>query len=118
MVSAICRFGVAYSHINVDAIQQRPQDNSGEVSEKLPWGEWDNECPYFIVHKDNYYLRCTVSRSPNHHRKVTYLLDGVEITREEAMKYTRPSEWNKQNEDYVYNPKLINIVSIGKEVKQ
>ena len=36
-------------------------------------------------------------------------------TKEEAMKYTRPSEWNKQNDDFVYNPKLANVLSLGKE---
>lgn len=115
MVSAVCRLGVCYSHIDAENIKNRPQDNSEETKDKLPWGEWDTECPYLIVHKDNYYLRCTVSRAPNHHRKVKYFVDGVEVTKEEAMKYTRPSEWNKQNDDFVYNPKLANVLSLGKE---
>ena len=115
VVSAVVRLGVCYSHINVESIQNRPQDNNEGTADKLPWGEWDVDCPYLIFHKDNYYLRCTVSRSPNHHRKVKYLVDGVEVTKEEAMKYTRPSEWTKQNDDYVYNPKLVNVLSLGKE---
>ncbi len=114
VVSAIVRLGVCYSHIDVEAIQSRP--NNGETNEKLPWGEWDAECPYLIAHKDNYYLRCTVSRAPNHHRKVKYLVDGQEVTKEEAMQFTRPSEWNKTNEDYVFNPKIVNVLSLGKEV--
>ena len=113
IVSAVVRLGVQYSHIQVEEIQSRQKDGLS-TEEKLPWGEWDIDCPYLISHKDNYYLRCTVSRSPNHHRKVRYLVDGVEVTKEEAMLYTRPSEWNKK-EEYVYNPKIDNILSLGKE---
>lgn len=112
ITSAIVRLGVAYSHIQVDTIQFRDRTKGEE--EQLPWGEWDPECPYLIMHKDNYYLRCTVSRSPNHHRKVRYLIDGVEVTKEEAMSFTRPSEWVKK-EDYVFNPKITNVLSLGKE---
>lgn len=113
MVSAVTRLGVAYSHIEADTIKYRPVDNV--TPEKLPWGEWDPECKYLIKHKDNYYLRCTVSRAPNHHRQVRYFVDGVEVEKEIAMLYTRPSEWNKQNDEFVYNPKLANVLSLGKE---
>ena len=112
IVSAVVRLGIAYSHIQVDTIQFR--DRNKEYEEKLPWGEWDEKCPYLIAHKGNLYLRCTVSRSPNHHRAVKYLVDGVEVSQEEAMLYTRPSEWTKR-EEYVFNPNISNVLSLGKE---
>ena len=70
VVHAVVRLGVAYSHIQADSIQARNivDENGAIIENKLPWGEWDPQCEYLIAHKDNYYLRCTVSRSPKHHR--------------------------------------------------
>ena len=117
IVEAVVRFGVQYSHIQVEEIQARPRDNT-TTEEKLPWGEWDIDCPYLISHKDTQYLRCTVSRSPKHHRRVRYLVDGVEVTKEQAMVYTRPSEWvPREKEEYVFNPKIENVLRLGKEVR-
>lgn len=120
VVSAIVRLGVAYSHIQVESIQARKVvDGEGKpISEQLPWGEWDPDCRYLIAHKGNYYLRCTVSRSPNHHRSVKYLLDGVEVAKEEIMPLTRASEWTpRDKEEYVFNPKIENVLALGKEGK-
>jgi len=116
LVKAVVRLGVTYSHINVEEIQARPIE-AGEA-EKLPWGEWDQDCDCLISHKDNYYLRCTVSRSPKHHRIVSYLLDGRPATKEEVMPLTRASEWApKTKEEYVFNPKIENVLALGKEAK-
>ena len=118
MTQAVVRFGVTYSHIQVDSIQARKViDGEGKpITEQLPWGEWDPECECLISHKGNYYLRCTVSRSPKHSRHVSYLLDGREATKEEVMALTRPSEWTREDrEEYVFNPKIENILKIGKE---
>lgn len=113
IVSAVTRLGVCYAHINADTIKYRPVDSN--APDQLPWGEWDEECPYLIKHKDAYYLRCTISRAPNHHRHVKYFVDGVEVSKEVAKIYTRPSEWTpKDKEEYVYNPKLENVLSLGK----
>ena len=119
VVSAVVRLGVKYSNIQVESIQARKvaDENGKPLTEKLPWGEWDPECGYLISHKDTYYLRCTVSRSPNHHRVVTYLLDGKPATKEEVMPLTRASEWTpREREEYVFNPKIENILTLGKEV--
>lgn len=116
VVSAVVRLGVTYSHINTAAIQERNamlDDLGNPVTEKLPWGEWDPECRYLIAHKGNYYLRCTVSRSPKHQRSVKYLLDGVEVTKEDVMALTRASEWDRK-EEFVFNPKIENILTLGK----
>lgn len=118
ITKAVVRFGITYSHIKVDSIQSRPvlPGESKPLTEQLPWGEWDPECSCLIAHKDNYYLRCTVSRSPKHHRETRYFLDGVEVSREEVIPLTRPSEWTPR-EEYVFNPKIENILAIGKEVR-
>lgn len=120
VVKAVVRFGVTYSHIDVESIQARPViDGEGKpITEQLPWGEWDLECGYLIAHKGTHYLRCTVSRSPKHHRKVSYLLDGQPISKEEIMPLTRASEWTpREREEYVFNPKIENILALGKEAK-
>ena len=120
VISAVVRLGVAYSHIEVESIQARrvADENGVPLTEKLPWGEWDPNCQYLIEHKGNYYLRCTVSRSPNHRRYVKYLLDGVEVSKETVMPLTRASEWApRDKEEYVFNPKIENVLSLGKEVK-
>lgn len=119
MVSAVVRLGVAYSHIQLESIQNRNtvSENGQLVTEQLPWGTWDIDCPYLIEHKGNYYLRCTASRSPNHHRHVRYFLDGVEVTKEDLIPLTRPSEWTPKAEEVVFNPKIENIISLGKEAK-
>jgi len=116
VVSSVVRIGIQYSHINVESIQSRKTSDSG--TEQLPWGTWDIDCPFLIEHKGNYYLRCTVSRSPKHHPTVTYLVDGEPATKELAMSLTRASEWTpREKEEYVFNPKIQNILSLGKEAK-
>lgn len=118
ITKAVVRFGITYSHIKVASIQSRPviPGESKPLTEQLPWGEWDPECSCLIAHKDNYYLRCTVSRSPKHHRETRYFLDGVEVSKEDIIPLTRPSEWTPR-EEYVFNPKIENILAIGKEVR-
>lgn len=117
MVSAVVRLGVAYSHINVESIQARKIDNS-KSTDQLPWGEWDPECGYLITHKGNHYLRCTVSRSPKHHRSVSYILDGKVATKDQIMDLVRPSELApRDKEEYVFNPKIENILALGKEAR-
>lgn len=120
VISAVVRLGVKYSHIGVDSIQSRAtvDENGNAITEQLPWGTWDLDCPYLIEHKGNYYLRCTISRSPKHRRHVKYLLDGVEVSKEVVMPLTRASEWTpRDREEYVFNPKIENVLALGKEAK-
>jgi len=117
MTDSIVRLGVTYCHIAVPEIQDSIKNNDSAKRE-LPWGQWDEQNPnYLIEHKGNYYLRCSTSRSPNHHGKVRYFVDGAEVSKEEAMSLTRPSEWTDARTMYVFNPKIENILAIGKEVK-
>ena len=111
LTKAVVRLGVTYSHINVGTIKAH---TAGADNNKLPWGEWDPECSCLIVHKGNYYLRCTVSRSPKHQRKTVYLLDGEVVTLEQIADLVRPSELNRDREEYVFNPKIENILALGK----
>lgn len=118
VVKAVVRFGVAYSHINAESIRARLDRKDKAAVSQLPWGEWDPECEYFITHKNTRYLRCTISRSPKHHCKVSYLLDGKPATLEQIMPLTRASEWGPHDrEDFVYTPKIENVLAIGKEAK-
>ena len=120
VISAVVRLGVTYSHSQVESIQARKvaDENGVPLTEHLPWGEWDPECGYLIAHKGGFYLRCTVSRSPKHHRTVTYMLDGKEVSKEEIIPMTRASEWTpRDREEYVFNPKIENVLSLGKEGK-
>lgn len=120
IVSAVVRLGVAYSHIQAESVQSRQTiDEAGNpIPEHLPWGEWDPDCKYLIAHKGNHYLRCTVSRSPCHRRTVRYFLDGVETTKEAIIPLTRASEWtSRDKEELVFNPKIENILALGKEGK-
>jgi hypothetical protein len=46
------------------------------------------------------------------------LLDGRPATKEEVMPLTRASEWApKTKEEYVFNPKIENVLALGKEAK-
>lgn len=117
-VNAVVRLGVAYSHIDAEEVKARQttDEQGNEIPGKLAWGEWDPECGYLINHNGKTYLRCTVSRSPNHSRKVSYLLDGVVTKKEDVIPLTRGSEWNKK-ETLVFDINIENILSLGKEGK-
>ena len=117
VISAIVRLGVTYSHIEAESIQARKvaDENGTPLTEQLPWGNWDPDCRYLIEHKGTYYLRCTTARNTKHRRYVKYLLDGVEVSKEEIIPLTRASEWTpREKEEYVFNPKIENILSLGK----
>ena len=112
-VSVVVRFGIVYDHIQVDTIQFR--DRTKEGVGELKWGQWD-DTPYFRLHKENTYLRCTASRAPNHRIKTEYLINGQVVGRQAAQAVTRPSEWNSTKERYVFDINIDNIVSLRKEV--
>lgn len=113
LITSVIRLGVAYSHINDESIKERQNDNA---EHKLPWGVWDEECPYIINHKGNSYLRCTISNSPYHHHIVEYLLDGVKVTKEDIANIVRESELKSSNKKLlIFNVNIKNIISLGKE---
>lgn len=127
IVSAVVRLGVAYSHINAESVvASRKYDENGKlIPEKLPWGQWDPDCCYLINHtkedkktkelKTTSYLRCTVSRSPNHHSNIKYLLNGKEVSKEEIMPLTIGSEWTERKDELVVFVKPIEqVLSLGK----
>ena len=127
-IEAVVRLGINYSHIGVESIQAKRVGVDGDKPlSELPWGEWDPDCSYLINHvkedkatgelKTFTYLRCTVSRNTKHRRIVTYLLDGKEVTKEEIAPYVRPSELApKDREEYVFNPKIENVLALGKKL--
>ena len=112
ITDGIVRLGVAYSHI--DAPEVKISSEVGEAQRELPWGEWDPECPYLINHKGRTYLRCATSRAPNHHSKTKLFIDGVEVSKEEAIAVTRASDWDKKQTIVVFTLPIENIISLGK----
>lgn len=104
-----CRVGVNYD--NIQAVKdkraegQLPAENAG-----LPWGEWV-DFPYFIAHKGEYYVRCTVLR--NAHRKApSYTQNDVEITKEQAEVMCLASEFREGNDNDVFNIRVSSIRSV------
>ena len=108
----IIRLGITYSHI--DAPEVKVSDTTSGEQRELPWGEWDPECPYLINHKGRTYLRCATSRAPNHHSQTNFAIDGVVVSKEDAMAVTRPSDWNKKPDIVVFTLPIENIISLGK----
>lgn len=104
-----CRVGVNYD--NIQAVKdkraegQLPAQNAG-----LPWGEWV-DFPYFIAHKGEYYVRCTVLR--NAHRKApTFTRLGTEITKDEAQIACLASEFREGDDNDVFTIKLAAITGL------
>ena len=104
-----CRVGVNYD--NIQAVKDKraegilPAENAG-----LPWGEWV-DFPYFIAHKGEYYVRCTVLR--NAHRKApSYTQNGQEITKEQAAVMCLASEFRDSDDNDVFNIRVSSIRSV------
>ena len=114
LVKAIACFGITYSHMA--AVKEKMRITGDKEPNKLRWGEWDPDCSLFIRHNGNYYLRCTVSRSPRHHTSVSYLLDGKPATLEEIIPVVRPSELAPRK-DLVYDLKVEHVLGLVEEAK-
>lgn len=118
---AIVRLGVTYSHIQDERVQSRVEaarmaaierGESEQVDRKLPWGQWVAGSKYLIEHNGKYYLRCTLSRSPKHHAKVTYMQDGNIVEYTQIENYLTAKE-KSTNDDVIFVVPLENIISLG-----
>ena len=104
-----CRVGVNYD--NIKAVQEKraegtlPKENAG-----LPWGEWV-DFPYFIAHKGEYYVRCTVLRNA-HRRAPVFTRNGSEITKEAAQVACLASEFREGDDNDVFTIKLSAITGV------
>ena len=109
--TSVVRLGVHYSRIQDEKIQSKVQ--AGEDTSHLPWGQWVEGSRYLIEHNGKFYLRCTVSRSPKHHSKVTYYKNGEIVEYADIESSLTAKEKNK-NEELIFTISLDNIVSLGR----
>ena len=80
----------------------------------LPWGIWKNR--FLIENKGQLYVRLTCPKNSVDLKRVVlgYYVNGQEVSKEEAMAITRPSDWTQKDDDLdVYTKKIEDIVSIG-----
>ena len=104
---AVVRFGVEYDNISA-VIQKRqngilPTSNAG-----LQWGQW-LLYPYFIQHKNNIYLRCTIA--PRTKKSVIYYLNGSPVHFNQVKNMLLASEKNNNVAD-VFNINIDNVIQI------
>lgn len=102
------RFGIEYDHMK--SVQEKrsngtlPEQNSG-----LSWGQW-KRYPYFIEHKGNTYLRCSVV--PNNAIKTEYFLNGIKTTKEVIQNMCLKSAFSNHEKMDVFNVNIDNILYI------
>jgi hypothetical protein len=107
-----CRVGVNYD--NMASVQEKrengtlPAENAG-----LPWGQW-LIFPHLIAHKGNHYLRCTTLNN-NNVPQVSYLLDGREISREEARALCLASEFRDHEDNDCFTVKVESVTHVNGE---
>lgn len=111
----VVRLGVRYGKIQDGQLQARLAEKAaaGENINKLPWGEWVEGSRYLIKHKEQLYLRCTVSRSPKHHSKVQYYQNGKLVSRDD-IEYALTASEKKTNDELIFTIPLDSILSLGK----
>lgn len=85
-VSGVFRAGIEFA--NLKTVKDGIEAGERGPVEPLPWGEWF-AAPYVITHKGGYYFR--LYPVAGKHPSVTYMVDGVEVTREQWMAYLTPS---------------------------
>lgn len=90
----IVRMGINYD--NIAAVKDKresgelPKENAGLLFGNYVAGLW----PYIVEYEDNLYVRVfTVPNNPTVIRKVSYIRNDVEITKEEAQKDCLASEF-------------------------
>lgn len=85
-VRVVCRAGVNFA--NLRSVKDGIAAGTRGSVEGLPWGEW--VCfPYTIAHDGQTYYR--LYPSPANRPSVRYLVNGVEVTRDEYLAYLTPS---------------------------
>lgn len=109
-VEIVVRGGVEYD--NLSRVQERresgelPSENSG-----LPWGEWV-QYPFHIKHKGVDYVRMYPASGLHFIPKTTYLLNGVEVTRDTVEPMCLAKEFSRTESPECYTIKADNLVSI------
>ena len=117
VVKAVVRFGVDYGHM--ESVKQKAAQKAAlglAVSmNSLPWGTWKNR--FLIENKGQLYVRLTCPKNSIYLKPVVlgHYVNGQEVSKEEAMAITRPSDWTQKDDDLdVYTKKIEDIISIGR----
>jgi hypothetical protein len=128
IVESNIRYGVKYSNIQsvkerrlLKAFENGGISNSDENNSEhqLKWGQWKAKYEGVLIeHKEKDYFRFYTSTLKNHVPKCKYLLNGVEITKQELMDLKigeKPvvinSYWNSNVEETM-TVKVENIIDI------
>lgn len=116
MVKAVARFGVNYA--NMESVKQKAAQKAAlglaTPMNALLWGTWKTR--FLIENKGQLYVRLTCPKNNVNLKPVVlgYYVNGQEVSKEEAMAITRPSDWTQKDDDLdVYTKKIEDIVSIG-----
>lgn len=116
IVKAVVRFGVDYR--NMASVKQKAAQKAAlglaTFMNSLPWGIWKNR--FLIENKGQLYVRLTCPKNNFRLKPVVlgYYVNGQEVSKEEAMAITRPSDWTQKDDDLdVYTKKIEDIISIG-----
>ncbi len=101
----VARIGCSYG--NISSVKSRL---NGLKPQNLPWGNWKPGYENLIIeHKGNNYLRVTNDYCDRN--TSTYMLNGKEISKQEAEKICGTNAIKSKKSD-VYNIKFDNIISI------
>lgn len=105
----VIRLGVDYANMKINENRETP-------IQPLKWGNWVEGLEGLVIEHTNkqgekhYYLRVASSYSNN--TKTSYLLNGVEISKEEVINKIGEKKITSSNPD-VYNIDFLNILTIG-----
>lgn len=117
VVKAVVRFGVDYGHmasVKQKAAQKAALGLATSVN-SLPWGTWKSR--FLIENKGQLYVRLACPKNNISLKPVVlgYYVNGREVSKEDAMAITRPSDWTQRDDDLdVYTKKIEDVISIGK----
>lgn len=116
VVKAVVRFGVDYGEMA--SVKQKAAQKVAlglaAPTKTLPWGTWKTR--FLIENKGQLYVRLTCPKNNFSLKPVVlgYYVNGQEVSKEEAIAITRPSDWTQKDDDLdVYTKKIEDIVSIG-----
>jgi hypothetical protein len=93
LIEGTFRAGINFA--NLGSIKEGIESGERGEVQSLPWGAW-LQFPYTISHKEEIYVR--LYPTENCKLKATYLVDGVEVTRDKFLSYLTPSEQARANE--------------------
>jgi hypothetical protein len=118
ITSLVVRGGIDYDNMGI--VQEKREDGSlPSQNAGLPWGQWV-EFPLHIEHKGTDYARfypasgVNVATGEAFTPEVTFLIDGVVSTREQAQALCLASEFPKRDETPLcFTVKADNVLSIG-----